>query len=132
MGEPQEPDNQLITLENDPIYYEGITPEELLEGIDNSEQPRARMSFFNNLPLRIIDPSYVEAPREENFQKDLQPIKEEAVKKYLPEDTTAEKSLQKLTLSREDYLLLSHIYIEMRKKGYPRYDYDDEKICLVR
>ena len=48
-GEPQEPDNQLITLENDPIYYEGITPEELLEGIDNSEQPRPRTAFFNKI-----------------------------------------------------------------------------------
>lgn len=132
MGEPQEQDNQLISLSNDPLYYEGITPEELLDSIDNSEQPRARIAFFNNLPLRIIDPAYLESPREENFQKDLQPIKEDATERYLPEGTTAEKSLQKLTLSREDYLLLSHIYIKMREKGYPRYDYDDEKICLVR
>ena len=129
-GEPQEPDNQLITLENDPIYYEGITPEELLEGIDNSEQPRPRTAFFNNFPLRLIDPAYLEPPREQDFQKDLQPIKEEAVKIYLLEGVSAEKSLQKLTLSKEDYLLLSYMYIKMREKGYPRYD--TEKPSLVR
>ena len=129
-GEPQEPDNQLITLENDPIYYEGITPEELLESIDNSEQPRPRTAFFNNFPLRLIDLAYLEASREHDLQQDLQAIKEEAVKIYLSKDTSAEKSLQKLTLNKEDYLLLSYMYIKMREKGYPRYD--TEKPSLVR
>lgn len=132
MVDPQEPDNSLITLENDPIYYEGITPEELTETLITSSQPKVFDCFFSNLHLHFIDPMFLRYD-EPQFQIDLQETKEEAEKKYLKDYISAEEALTKFSTeekNQEQILLLSHIYIAMRKKGYPRYD--EEKPCLVR
>lgn len=128
MGEPQEQNSQLITLENDPIYYEGITPEELIETLSNSDQPRVFPTFFNNLHLHIIDPMHLEYDDPE-FQKNIQEIAKEGERKYLKKYGSAEEALKKFSYEDEQHLLLSHIYIKMREKGYPRYD--QEKTCLV-
>lgn len=129
MGEPKEYDNQLITLENDPIYYEGITPEELIETLHSSDQPRVFSTFFNNLHLHMIDPLYLQYD-EPQFQEDIQEVKKEGEKAYLKNYSTAEEAFEKFNFEDEQYLLLSHIYIKMREKDYPRYD--KNKQCLVR
>ena len=128
-GEPQEQDNQLITLENDPIYYEGITPEELAEELKASTQYQAIDNFFNNLHLHIIDPIHLQYD-EPQFQQDIQDIKKEAELKYLENYDSAEEAFKKLRDEDEQILLLSHIYIKMREKGYPRYD--EKTPCLIK
>ena len=133
-GEPQEQDNQLITLENDPIYFDGITPKELVTELNNSEQPRAIPTFFNNLHLHLIDPAYLKLD-EPQFQKDIQEIKVDAEKKYITDPRPVEEilleSAQKMRKhSEQENLFLAHVYIKMREKGYPRYD--EKKTCLVR
>lgn len=115
MGEPQDSDNSLITLENDPIYYEGITPEELVETLHNSNQRDAIPVFFNNLHLHMIDPIYLQYD-EPQFQKDLQETKDEGAKKYLKNYNSVEEALKKFNFEDEQYLLLSHIYIYQNER----------------
>jgi len=121
MGEPQEQNNQLISLENESIYYEGITAEELTETLKTSSQFQAIDTFFNNLRLHIIDPIHL-LYDEPQFQQDIQNVKKEGERKYLKNYKSAEEVLKNLTDEDEQLLLLSHIYIKMREKGYPRYD----------
>jgi len=129
MGEPQEQNNQLISLENESIYYEGITAEELTETLKNSSQSQAIDIFFNNLRLHIIDPIHL-LYDEPQFQQDIQDIKKDGEIKYLKNYKTAEEALTKLTDDEEQVLLLSHIYIKMKEKGYQRYH--EKEQCLVR
>lgn len=132
MTDPQEPDNSLISLENDPIYYEGITPEELVTTLKESTQFEAIDNFFNNLHLHIIDPIHLQYD-DPQFQKDIQLTKEEAERKYLKNYPSAEEAFKILKDEDEQLLLLSYIYIEMRKKGYPRYNHGEQETeCLVR
>lgn len=133
-GEPQEQDSHLITLENDPIYFDGITPEELVTELNNSEQARAIPTFFNNLHLHVIDPAYLQLD-EPQFQKDIQEIKIQAEQRYITdprpvEDILLESARRMRKNSEQENLFLAHVYIKMREKGYPRYD--EEKPCLVR
>ncbi|HOR06176.1 MAG TPA: hypothetical protein PLE98_02045 [Candidatus Dojkabacteria bacterium] len=129
MEEPKEQSDQLVTLENETIYYDGITPEELMETLHNSDQPKVIPTFFNNLHLHIIDPIYLQHD-DPQFQKDIQEIKEEGEETYIRSYESAEEALRKFNFKDEQYLLLSHIYIKMRDKGYIRYD--EKKQCLVR
>ncbi len=129
MEEPKEQSDQLVTLENETIYYDGITPEELMETLHNSDQPKVIPTFFNNLHLHIIDPIYLQHD-DPQFQKDIQEIKEDGEKTYIRSYESAEEALRKFSFKDEQYLLLSHIYIKMRDKGYIRYD--EKKQCLVR
>ncbi|HOF79130.1 MAG TPA: hypothetical protein PKW94_02430 [Candidatus Dojkabacteria bacterium] len=129
MEEPKEQSDQLVTLENETIYYDGITPEELMETLHNSDQPKVIPTFFNNLHLHIIDPIYLQHD-DPQFQKDIQEIKEDGEKTYIRSYESAEEALRKFNFKDEQYLLLSHIYIKMRDKGYIRYD--EKKQCLVR
>lgn len=134
IGEQKEENDQLITLINDPIYHEDITAEELVEQLNNSTQERASAYFFNNLRLHLIDPAYLtyDPPQ---LQKDIQEIKKEAEKKYITDSRPIEEILLESARkmkenSQQENLFLAYVYIEMRKKGYPRYD--SKKPCLVR
>ena len=134
MKDPQEPDNSLISLENDPIYYKGITAEELAQTLKEYDQPDPVRTFFNNLSMHLIDPIYLEYD-DCQFQKDIQEVKKTAETKYLKNYTSAEEALKTLTSEPNDeqILLLSHIYIDMRQKRYPRYNLcDNDEVCLVR
>lgn len=119
----------------DPYYKEDITANQLIEELASNPDPKATRAYFNNLPLHIIDP-YLVTHDELKFRQDFDESMTTSLQKYWDKEEDFAESLLKsqrtMSVSKDHWLVIADIYISMRKKGYPRYEQDCKKPCLIR
>ena len=133
--EPKEGNNE-ITLENDPIYNDSITAEELVQKLDEFAQENKYVysDYFNNFHLHFIDPAYLKGdnPKLQNdLQNEIRTAEEKHWKnteKTFMQSINSKRGLE--TYGKEELPVFAEVYINMIRKGYPRYQMNGD--CIIR